>query len=502
MDFDVLKDLVLTVTRNKIKQIEVLGNPGADKSRVEALYDGISKGKITSDEQAAQTFFGTPDPKDPNYKKLKNKLVRQLINTSFFIDVQQSAFTELGKAYYNCYKDFAAATILLARDANTSGIYILHQVLEQSIKFEFTELCADITLFLRKAYAQLRNDRPNQEKFIELHRNFENKRSKEVKALDYYDELIHYYTSKKSPSREIHEKASNYFNELIVEMQEVDTFLFYLRTYQIGIIKFLSQNDCKNTILLCDEALSKLKTRKGSSKSGLLFFASQKLACQTQLRLDNPPEINETINYCLNLTDEGVSNWFNLMCMIFYNKIYTKKYIEALHIYQKATSHPRFNLLGGIKRDEWKLFRPYLYLLAIFGKLELKMVEAIIGKFKLHKALNEFEVADKDKEGMNIPIMMLPVLFSIAQKDYLEFGRSTDALNKYRQRYLENDINRRSASFIKLLLALSQKEFEKENSEKKIKKELEVLKNTPEPSSGQSYAIEIIPYEDLWEMLN
>jgi hypothetical protein len=77
MDFDVLKDLVQTITRNKIKNIEVLGNPGEEKSRVELMYDGISAGKFKSEEDIARHFFKS-DAKDPNYRKLKNKLVRQL----------------------------------------------------------------------------------------------------------------------------------------------------------------------------------------------------------------------------------------------------------------------------------------------------------------------------------------------------------------------------------------------------------------------------------------
>jgi hypothetical protein len=46
MDFDALKDLVKTITRNKVKNIEVLGSPIEEGSMVEALYDAIAKDKV------------------------------------------------------------------------------------------------------------------------------------------------------------------------------------------------------------------------------------------------------------------------------------------------------------------------------------------------------------------------------------------------------------------------------------------------------------------------
>ena len=116
---------------------------------------------------------------------------------------------------------------------------------------------------------------------------------------------------------------------------------------------------------------------------------------------------------------------------------------------------------------------------------------------------NDFEIFDRDKEGMNIPLFLLPLLYSLAQgSDHEEeYGRSVDAIEKYRKRYLDNDLNRRSASFTNMLLALGKIEFEQASAERKIKKEMAVLTSLPPQEAGQSLAVEIIPYEDLWQML-
>ena len=238
MDFDVLKDLVQTITRNKIKSIEVLGNPGEEKSRTELMYDGISSGKFKSEEDIAKHFFKT-DPKDPNYRKLKNKLIRQLINTAFFIDVNQASFNERAKAYYTAYKDFAAASILMYRNTGKSGIYLFQLVLEQAIKYEFTELATDVSRILRRDYARIAGDPERSQYYGNLYRKYEEKRRYENLAIDYYETLSSYYITKRSPNENIHLRASEYYDELLPLIESVDTSTFYYYTYVIGIIKYM-----------------------------------------------------------------------------------------------------------------------------------------------------------------------------------------------------------------------------------------------------------------------
>ena len=502
MEFEVLKDLVQTITRNKIKQIEVLGNPGQENSRVETLYEGILKGAFASDGDAAMHFFGSNE-KDPNYRKLRNRLVRQLINTSFFVDVQQPMFNERSKALFNCYRDYAAAHIIWGRDAEKAGIYLMQQVLEQTIKFEFTELTADICRQLRYLFALSPGDQANHEKYIELHRTYEEKRYWEAKAHDASDTLIHHYITKRTPSQEVHQLATRYFEELFPMRQYIDTLQFYTKTYHVGVIKYSSINNCQKTIEVCDEAISVLRNRANVSRGALVSFAIQKLACLIQLRVFD--EGGQAVEYCLGLVDEGDFTWFRVQEMQFYYYMYLRQYPEALTIFEKATSNPRYNLLSGSTRDIWGMLGGYLHLLAVLGRLDAQEVKRIAGYYSPHTAryANDFEVLDKEKEGMNIPLLLLPVLYSLATgvSDEAAFRRSMEALDKYRKRYLDNDTNRRSSIFLKMLLAFAKKEFESNRAERKMEKEWALLKKEPPQMASQSFAVEIIPYEDLWEML-
>jgi len=501
MDFEALREMIQVVNRNKVKRIEVLGNEDSD-TMLNDLYLGIANGQFDSDAIAMQHFFETTDEKDNRYRKLRARLVRQVLNTTFFIDVKQPQFNDRQKAFYNCYRDFSAAYTLIFRGAARPAVDILEQVLEQCLKFEFTELSAEITRFLRIHWGRVYGDQQKAAHYAALHREYEEKRYVEMKAFDFYENLVSYYITKRSPNQEIHGIASTYYTELTPLLEKANTSQFYYYYCQIGIIKFLSANDCNSAIGIIDEALTKLQARGNSNRGSLFTIAIQKLACLTQLRILTDGAGDEIAQYCLSILEPGDFNWFRALEIYFYYCAYAGRYQDALNIYVQAKESPRLSILEGSFRDYWQLLGGYLHLLAAFKKLDAIKVGEVVGPFRYTKFANDFEVLGKDKGGMNIPLVLLPVLYSLAQGGGLdESVISIEALDKYRKRYLDNDVNQRSNSFVKMLIAFTKLPYEKAAAEKKIKKELAVLKTLDPQVIGQSFAIEIVPYEDLWGML-
>jgi hypothetical protein len=500
MEFDALQDLVWIITRNKVKNIEILGNPGED-NRTEELYDAISKSKVVSDEEAAKRFFNTTNTKDKNYKKLKNKLVKQLVNTAFFIDLNQPSYSDRATAYYNCYRDFAAACILTTKEAKKASIEIFHQVLEQAIKYEFVELVTDVTRFLRLQYGRTQSDVKNHEHFSALNRSYEEKRRWQMTALDYHEELIRYYIVKQSPNEEVNQLATQYFNELFPLNEQVNTSNFIYNATMIGVIKYFSEGNWANALTLIENQVALLQPKITTGAGQLAALIMNKLFCLIQLRRfeDNAGErvVEEIFSYC----NEGGFNWFKTLEIYFQYCVYARQYADALKTYQKVSTHTAFKLQSAAQKDIWRLYKGYLHLLGELNQLPTADVEHICGPFKQAKFFNEFEIIDKDKPGMNIPLLLLPILFCLAKGEYQEYGRSVPALDIYRKRYLNNDMNKRSTAFMNMLLALDRKMYETERSEKKIQKELEVLRSASSETTRQSSFVEIIPYEDLWNLV-
>ncbi|MFN0215334.1 MAG: hypothetical protein ACKVT2_13845 [Saprospiraceae bacterium] len=500
MDFDALKDLAKTITRNKVKNIEVLGNPGEEGSLVEMLYDAISKDKVHTDDEAAKFLYGEEgSPKSQAYLRMKGRLERNLLNTTFFVDVNQPMFNDRTKAFYNSYRDFAAAIILIGREAIKAGIDILERLLEQTVKYEFIGLTAEIVSQLRREYSRVGSTSMH-ERYAKLHREYEEKRSLEMRALEYFENLINYYMVRRSPNEEIHELATTYYDELKPLAQKADTYQFYYHVSQIGIIKFLSVNNCKEALNICNESLELLKSRPSTNKGVLVGTSFQKIACLIQLRIFDG-QAEETIIYCLSLEEEGSFNWFRTHELHLHYCLFAKQYVLAIELFKKASQHPKFESLGGAVRDNWHLYGGYLHLLAVLGKLELANVEKVAGTFRYGKLSNEIEVLDKDKLGMNIPLIFLPVIYHLVKGTFDTADISIEALEKYRKRHLDNEMNRRSAAFLNMLIAFAMRDYKSATAERKIKKELGVLAKNQPQVAGQTFAVEIIPYEDLWAMM-
>jgi tetratricopeptide (TPR) repeat protein len=499
MNFEALQDLVRIVSRNKLKHIEVFGSPTPDGDLLEKFYNGLWKEKYASEDEAAKKLMGT-NSKDQRFKRLKNRLIRQLISSAFFVDTQQPMYNERTKAYYSCYRDFAAVYTIMGMGSSQSAMWLIQQLLEQTIKFEFTHLTADLTRELRRIYLRHASDPENLRKYTELNKLYERKRYYEQQSTNYYEDLLTYYATNRSANVEIYDMGIRHWEELSPLMEEIDTLSFYHDVYAIGVLAYVAINNYEKALALSEEGLTILKSRKSTNRSAIGNLLMQKMSCITQLRrLDEGDSIFEEV---YNLTIAQSYNWYKIKGLNITYYFYTKRYSEILPIYAEVTQSERFALMQPIVKDEWVLYSGYLHLLAALGQLDTAQVEAVVGPLKLTKIVNDIEVLDKEKAGINIPLVLLPVLFSIVSGAYQEYGVSPEALEKYRQRHLNNDTNRRSDTFLRLLLALEERKYTPKESERKIEKLLIVLASEPPQTSKQSYAVEIVPYEDLWHLIS
>ena len=112
---EVLKELVHIVTKNKVKSISLLSDEFNKENKTAALYDGISEGRFQTDEEAAEFFYPSSPWQRSNYRKLKADLRNRLVNMLFFIDTKQPSYTDRKIAFQECYKNWAAANILLGK---------------------------------------------------------------------------------------------------------------------------------------------------------------------------------------------------------------------------------------------------------------------------------------------------------------------------------------------------------------------------------------------------
>jgi hypothetical protein len=167
-------------------------------------------------------------------------------------------------------------------------------------------------------------------------------------------------------------------------------------------------------------------------------------------------------------------------------------------LYDKVINHPKFEEKQPQIKEMWRIFEACLYYLYKIGKVKEEEAPTELKKFKPGKFFNNMPIFSKDKRGMNITILILQILYFIADQDYDKSIDRIEAIEKYLVRYLKEDDTARSNSFIKMLMQIPIGNFHRENVLRKAEKYLKVLQTLPLEAANQSHEIEIIPYETLW----
>lgn len=492
-----LIELVQLFNKTKLKTnglLSVVLEPG---SKMEQLYEAIVQKKALSDEEARSLLYSQEE--DPGtLSNLKYKLKERLLDSVFLLDYKEANYTIRQKAFLDCYKRWAAAMILLIRNEKINGIDQLEKLLRHTTRFEFTELTLDILRVLRLQYSTVTGDFKRYEAVRDQYRAYEKVWVMESRAEEYYADLMIQYTNSKSTKVDISERARAYFEELEPFMQECFSFKLHMFGRLIQVMIYSAVNDYANTARLCEDAVRFFDEKDYGSGLPLQVFYYNLIICYLQLREFEKGE--PIVEKTLALFEPGSFNWFKLQELFFQLAMHTQHYDEAYGIYRRVTEHPRFAGQLPQIREMWKIFQAYVLYLSKIGKITVEEARAQAAKFKVSKFINEFALFNKDKRGMNISILIIQILYAVAERDYDESIERIDAIEKYCSRWLKEKDTFRSNTFIKMLLQMPIAYFHREGVSRKTAKLAKALAGVPLEVAHQTHEIEIVPYEALWEM--
>ena len=495
---EALKELTMIVTRNKIKKIDIIGEQDETQTRIHELYELVKGGQVESDEDAASMLF----PEDCNgisYRKLKSDLLRRLTNTLFFIDVKKASYSDRQSAYYTCYRDYAAAYILQGKNARVACMNMCHKILRHSEKYEFNDLNRDVSKMLCLFYGSLMGDVPQYEKYKEKFQYYDQVVAMENEAEFLYNDLIVQYVNNSSSKTELREVALRFYQRLEPWLASCDAYRLHLYASLIHLMVYTTVNDYAGALTVCDQMIRFFEAKPYDSFTPLKIAYYQKMACYTQLRQYD--EGKSTAEKCLTMLDEGSYNWFKYYELYFMLAMHSGKYREAFEIFVLVTEHSRFRFLPENVIETWKIYKAYLHFLINSGHIAIDGEDGQFSKFRPGRFLNNIPIYSKDKRGMNIAILSIQIIFLIFQKKYSAAIDRMEAIEKYCSRYLQTPETIRSYYFIKMLLTIPAASFHLAGVSRLSQKYLDQLKASPLEEANQAYKIEIIPYEELWDLV-
>ncbi len=495
-----LKELVYIVNKNKLRTNGAIRLPFAEGSNLHQLYEGISRGTFQSDEEAATAICQNPEP-GSNYRKLKTHLTKRLIDALFFIDLKKPSYTDRQRAYQECYKNWAAVKILLGENAREAGTRIAKQVLTQAEKFEFTHICMDITRTLRMHYGAMIGEEKLYNHYKELYQHYQQLYLLENQAEEGYTELMMQQSRSKNNNQGIKLLAELYYQELepAFEKYHSNDLLFYGTL--IRLTAYAAVNDYAGVLRVCEEAIPRFEQKPFVARIPLQVFQYQKIISLIQLRQIREEDFGRLIAEKPKFLREGTYNWYRFQEAFIILGLHTRHYQQAFQILTHAVRHERFEFLPADQQEYWKILETYLQYLHEIGKIKIVGEGHIFPKFGLGRFQNETLISSKDKRGINVPILIAQLLFSINRRKFSQIVDRIEAIEQYCSRYLHKRDTIRAFYFIKMLLTLPKNGFHKEAI---IRKSANYFKRLQEYSldiANQSFFIEIIIFEDLWEMV-
>ena len=327
---DALREMAMIVHQSRGRSPEMLGSNDSSTSKLSAFFSGLVDGQIQTDEEAANRLYNA-GKNTSKYQKLKFILKKRLISQLFLIDHEEAVYNDRQKAYYECYKEWAATKILLGKNANTAAAALSEKVLKQARRFEFTDLVLDISRLLRSYYGSWEGNIRKYEFYNQLFKETATLWQIENYAEELYTELITRYVNNKTTKVELHQKACASIAKLEDDLRSFDSYRLHLCGSLIRIFIASSINDYDQLIQTCRESIAFFEQKNYSADVPIQIAYQQLLVCYTQLK--KYEEGKEAAEKCLSLIEEGAFNWFKYQEFYLLLALHTKNYQDAYHLY-------------------------------------------------------------------------------------------------------------------------------------------------------------------------
>lgn len=492
-----LKELVDLASPNKTKTITIVGNGRGGKTKLDQLYRLISGGKVENDEEAFRRLYPDATSKS-SYYKLKHELRERLFSTIFFIDAKKVSGDDRQSAYVRCQWLTSLSAILMVARAWNNSISLAKSALEIAEKYEFTNEAISASrklMLVNKIRGSRKQVTESSLKLIELVML----QQKETIAEVYWTQLGLDYLKASSFKAEVVYRAENYLYHLgKIEINQRNLKLIYLETMIEASAK-MAGHDFSAAIPILSAGLKEVSDyKKYKDKSYTFGVAINLLACYISLK--HHPEARSVLDVLYANVVPGTYNWYKTCELHFTLAMHTRHYQEAWELHADVISQKTYAKQPAFIREAWAVYGAYLHILRKADRLP-DQAAGEARPFRLRRYLNDLPTFARDKRGHNVTVLISQIILSLQKQNYDGLIDRFEAVNKYRERYISREENFRSNVFLHMLREVNRKNFVKADILAATADLRLRLDEEPVDVISPGYDQEVLPYEDVWELL-
>jgi hypothetical protein len=495
----ILKQYIEVIDFFKVKKQELNSIIGEDNTKVRQFFDGISKDKWQSEDEAAAELFGCGvTAGHGSFRVLKTELKKRLhFLLGGAIDYKQpDKLGEFQQIYYITSRQQNILKTLTSRGKSLAAFDLAQTMCELGMKFDFPEPVIAACIVLKRHYLTRVPDSKKYAHYKNLYEYSTYALEAERMAESFLMEIVSPFIENRGTKTWLKPVIEEHLAQLEPYKKDVNTILFITYSGMLESWKWTVINDYEQCLIICDEYIARLEQKIFTHDSGLLALLHKKIICCTMLR--KYEQGLEAIEKTHNLIHLHTHNWYNNGILKIQFAIHTQNYKQALDKCIELLQSSGLDYQVNSVKEEVKIYEAYLQWLVAYGKIKVtKLEKDAIGQFRMSRIVNELPTFSKDKKGMNIPILMLQVLWLLAEKKYDDFLDRLDSLTKYKTRYLKEDENLRTNLMIKLLHQVPEHNYDK----RKILLKTEAIFKRLIDSQLSSHEIEVFPYDIYWNLL-
>ena len=484
-----LKEIMLITTKRYLKKTFMFNASASWKqgNRYKSLMDGIISGAIKSDEEAA-TFIGLK-PNSSGFRTFRGRMKERLINTLMLFTPDIVPHKQ-NKAMVLCLRNQYACEILRIFHGLRASFALAKETVPKALEGDLWEQALYFAKIV-KMHAANTSDIALYNEYSALVKKFTSYVLAEEEVRDLYQEItINYMSNVDNPFNSALIERTNVYLQRIEEIKkEYDTFNTNVYYYRLKGMDLVVKKDFNAAIEIWDVYEIYLQNKGMVGGLFLREVSLQQMGCYMHLR--DYESGKKCAEKGIKLFPRSSVNWYLFMEYYFLLLVHSRNYKEAGDVALEVLKDPRFKLQYQHLQEKWKIIQGYAYL--ITGRKDLKV--------RVKKVVNETPVYVKDKQGYNVTLLFLQIAYLILNDQYAELTGKIDALRRYSQRYLKRDASYRSYLFLQLIMAAESVHFEYNKVLIKSDKIIKKLNTADLKYSGTVEDLEVIPFEDLWQIL-
>ncbi|AMM52417.1 hypothetical protein TH61_16175 [Rufibacter sp. DG15C] len=482
-----LKKLVQIIQKRGASDSQLLNFKLKRPNKEWLLFDGLANGLIKSEEDALSLLY-PEDSSTAAFKMVKSRLRKKLMNQLFFLDFQGNSIKSSHTLEQECLAKLYQARVLINSGAYDLSLPLLRQVLATAQDYDFNDIASLALRSLLHTYTHL-GERTLfykvNEQLKELVPILSADQEAERLFLESKVELNHSISARKNHLAKV-ESVLKRLEELWLQAQSYPTFDYY---YLLSIWAQELSGNFHEIVELTNASEELLQSKKVNAER---FDHRYNKFIQVYAHL-RAKKLEEGIRLASQYEasfNPSSNNWFAFMENYTLLALHARQYEIAHMVLHKVLSNPFFKKITRMAQERWSLFEAYLHLVAPQRDKP----------FKWQNLVQNVPSYSKDKEGFNVAILILQVLYYVDMLDTEALEYRMEALKKYAHKHFKDSFSERSRIFFKLLALVVKADFDYIVAQKKGENLCLKLQNTNPP--GDAYAeIEIIPYEHLWELI-